>query len=231
MKFLAVDTATEACSLALQIGEQRLSRFICAGRSHTEQLLPMFQSLLAEAGLSPGQLDAYVCGVGPGSFAGVRIGVSFVKGLALAQDRPVVAVSSLAMLAAAAMAQGQERVLCAIDARMDEVYFAAFARDAAGLPALLGEPRVCAPGEVPRHEGSWAAAGSGWQRYEASLRAASAAQFSRIDAQALPQAEQALRIALPELRAGRTIGAAQLSPLYLRNKVALTLIEQRARPS
>src|SRR3546814_5034000 len=100
MNILALDTATEACSAALQLGDQVIARFEVAGRGHTQKLVPMVRGLLAEAGIAFAQLDAYVCGVGPGSFAGVRIGVSFVKGLALAHERPVVAVSSLAMLAA-----------------------------------------------------------------------------------------------------------------------------------
>lgn len=229
MNVLAVDTATEACSVALQIGEQRLSRFSRAGRSHTEQLLPMFQSLLAEAGLPASALDAYVCGVGPGSFAGVRIGVSFIKGLALAHERPVVGISSLAMLAAAALGEDGERVLCGIDARMNEVYFAAYARGQDGLPQPLGEAQVCAPQALAPQPGLWLAAGSAWSSYETALKEATGAQLLQVDAQALPHAEQALRLAAPALREGRTQSAAQLLPVYLRNKVALTLEEQRTR--
>src|SRR3546814_9528921 len=87
MNILALDTATEACSAALQLGDQVIARFEVAGRGHTQKLVPMVRGLLAEAGIAFAQLDAYVCGVGPGSFAGVRIGVSFVKGLALAHER------------------------------------------------------------------------------------------------------------------------------------------------
>lgn len=229
MKLLAIDTATEACSLAVQIDDRVLTRFAVAGRSHTEQLLPMLHALLGEAGIRPAQLDGYVCGIGPGSFAGVRIGVSFVKGLALGHERPVVGVSSLAMLAAPVLAAGAARVLVAIDARMNEVYFAAYARGVDGLPQLLGEAQVCAPQDVPVHAGDWHAAGSGWAAYEPALQAATQAHLLAIDAQALPHAEQALRIASADFAAGRTISAAQLAPAYLRNKVALTLVEQQAR--
>ncbi|WP_028079453.1 tRNA (adenosine(37)-N6)-threonylcarbamoyltransferase complex dimerization subunit type 1 TsaB [Solimonas soli] len=228
MNLLALDTATEACSVALSIDGRALARFEATARGHTEKLVPMVQALLAEAGIGYAQLDGYVCGVGPGSFAGVRIGVSFVKGLALAHERPVVGVSSLAMLALPPLRAGAARVLSAIDARMDEVYFAAYARAADGRPALLGDELICAPADVGVHDGEWTAAGSGW-RYVDALRAASGASLTAIDAAALPRAEDALAIAEAEFAAGRTISAARLLPRYLRNKVALTLAEQRAR--
>jgi len=227
MNLLALDTATEACSVALSVDGRILARYEATARGHTEKLVPMVQALLAEAGLGYAQLDGYVCGVGPGSFAGVRIGVSFVKGLALAHERPVVGVSSLSMLAQAAIDAGAKRVLAAIDARMDEVYFAAYARADDGRPALIGEERVCAPQDVGAQAGEWTVVGTGW-RYEETLRAASGATLLSVDAAALPRAEAALRLATPEFAAGRTITAAQLVPRYLRNKVALTLVEQRA---
>lgn len=229
MKILALDTATEACSVALQLGDQVIARFEVAGRSHTQKLVPMVRGLLADAGISFAQLDAYVCGVGPGSFAGVRIGVSFVKGLALAHDRPVVAVSSLAMLAAPVLAKGGAGVLTAIDARMNEVYFAAWTRDTDGLPQRVGEASVAAPAAVGPHAGVWHAVGSGWQAYRSELAAATGATLGDVDGGALPQARDALRLALPQLVAGTGISAAALVPEYLRNKVALTLREQQAR--
>jgi tRNA threonylcarbamoyladenosine biosynthesis protein TsaB len=168
-----------------------------------------------------------VCGVGPGSFAGVRIAVSYVKGLALAIDRPVYGVSSLAMLAQAAANRGAVQVLAAIDARMNEVYFGAFRRAEDGRVAAADAAVVCAPEAAPRSgPGHWAAAGSGWGTYESALRAATAATLEAVDGVALPAAEEALQIALPEFRAGHFFAADRLEPDYLRNKVALTLAEQ-----
>lgn len=230
---LAIDTATEACSAALLCDGRVLARFSNAGRTHTEQLMPMVLGLLAEAGLKFTQLDAYVCGVGPGSFAGVRIGVGYVKGLALAVDRPVAGVSSLAMLALPALrAQPQARVIAAIDARMDEVYLAQYVAAAEGLPQLVGAEQVCAPQAAVFAGDAEASAvigvGTGW-RYREPLQIALRLAPAQVDAQALPAAESALQLALPLLRAGGGIGADALQPVYLRNKVALTLVEQQAR--
>ncbi|HEY1075863.1 MAG TPA: tRNA (adenosine(37)-N6)-threonylcarbamoyltransferase complex dimerization subunit type 1 TsaB [Fontimonas sp.] len=229
---LAIDTATEACSAALQIDGRLLTRFDRAGRTHTEQLMPMVLGLMAEAGIGFAQLDGYVCGVGPGSFAGVRIGVGYVKGLALAVERPVVGVSSLAMLALPALdARPQAQVVAAIDARMDEIYLAQFRADAAGLPQRIGDEQVCPPAALALAPVGAAAVGvgSGWQRYRPELERALGAAPLEIDDQALPRAASALRIALPQLLAGAGIAADDLQPVYLRNKVALTLVEQQAR--
>lgn len=226
MKLLAIDTATEACSAALWLDGQVLPRFEKAGRTHTQLLIPMVQRLLGEAGCSFGQLDGIACGVGPGSFAGVRIAVSFVKGLSLTRDRPVVGVSSLAMLAQAAINRGAPQVLAAIDARMNEVYWGAYQRNAQGLAQLAGVEAVCAPPDVGAVGGVWAAVGSGWGSYEAALRAACGAQLSAVEGAALPAAQEALQLALPRFQSGQTIHAENLEPSYLRNKVALTLAEQ-----
>jgi tRNA threonylcarbamoyladenosine biosynthesis protein TsaB len=230
MNVLAIDTATEACSAALHIDGRVLARFEVAGRSHTERLMPMVHALMAEAGLAFAQLDGYVCGVGPGSFAGVRIGVGFVKGLALAFDRPVAPVSSLAALALPSLRAGHTQVLAAIDARLDEVYLGEYGTGVDGLPQLLAAERVCAPADAGvTMVGPWAAAGSGWSRYREALQAATGVDPVELRGYALPRAEDALTIGLPRLQAGQGIAVDALAPAYLRNKVALTLVEQRAR--
>lgn len=226
MKIFALDTATEACSVALWLDGVIVERFEIAGRDHTQRLPAMAHALMAEAGLAWSQLDGLVCGVGPGSFAGVRIGVAYTQGLALAHGQPVVGVSSLAMLAEGAGGAG--RVLAAIDARMDEVYFAAYRRDADGRLQAETEPRVCRPDAVPALAGAALAVGTGWGRYETVLRTATGAGLSGVDGEALPHAAAALALALPEFRAGRAGDAAILAPIYLRNRVALTLVEQAA---
>lgn len=227
MRLLAVDTATEACSVALDLDGRVVARFDAAGRSHTQQMLPMVHGVMAEAGLRFADLQGLVCGVGPGSFAGVRIGVGFVKGLALSLGLPVVAVSSLEMLAQDAIDAGAARVLCAIDARMDEVYLGAYDQGADGSARALTPPWICAP-RAFRFPGAgpWVGVGTGWARYEAELRLDPTGVVHRVQGAALPHATAALRLARSAFERGQTIDADALAPLYLRDKVALTLDEQ-----
>jgi tRNA threonylcarbamoyladenosine biosynthesis protein TsaB len=227
--YLAVDTATEACSVAVAIDGAVHERFEPMQREHTQRLLPMIQAVLAEAGTSVARLDGIACGIGPGSFAGLRIGLGVVKGLALARDVPVVGVSSLAMLAQRAIReQGAARVAAIIDARMNEVYFGAY-RAAAGLAEAVLADRVCAPGAVPAlPAGPWRGVGTGWGRYDAVVRAALGGEVDGVDPAALPHAHEALVLGVPVLRAGGGGSADALAPAYLRDRVALTLEEQAA---
>jgi len=144
MKLLALDTSTEACTVAIAVDGRAMERFSVGG-NHSEQILPMVQELLAEAGASLKELDAVVFGRGPGSFTGLRIAAGVTQGLAFGADRPVVPVSSLA-----ALAQGQnaDRVLAAFDARMQQVYWGAYVRGPGGLVELTGEESVLAPSEI-----------------------------------------------------------------------------------
>jgi tRNA threonylcarbamoyladenosine biosynthesis protein TsaB len=230
MRLLAVDTATEACSAALWLDGAVVERYQVAGRTHTERLLPLVQALLAEAGITPSQLDGLVAGIGPGSFAGVRIGVGLVKGLALGLDRPVVGITSLAMLAQRAIDAGALRVLACIDARMGEVYLGAFERGADGLAQSLQIDQVVPPAQVALGHlgGSWTAVGTGWGTYQAVLAERLPAAILSTDGAALPHAADALRLALPQFESGQAISADELAPAYLRDRVALTLVEQQA---
>lgn len=228
--YLAIDTATEACSVALWLDGQVSERFEPMQREHTARVLPLVRDVLAAAGTSLAQVDGLVCGIGPGSFAGLRIGVGVVKGLALARDLPVVGVSSLAMLAQRAMREyGATQVVAVIDARMNEVYGGVYRRDAAGHAVAMQPDQVCAAAAMPAlPAGPWSAVGTGWGRYEAELRQAVGVDLARIDAAALPHAEDALVLAVPEFAAGRAMSADALAPAYLRDRVALTLAEQAA---
>ena len=185
-----------------------------------------------QAGLHYSQLDGLVCGLGPGSFAGVRIGVAFAKGVALAHELPVVGVSSLALLAQRALsAAGAERVLVAIDARMGEVYFQSFGRGADGLAIALQDAVVAAPDAVTLSSeiGVWQAVGTGWGTYEAELRARLACEISGVDGAALPRAGDGFALAVPIFMRGEAQIADALQPIYLRNQVALTLLQQQQR--
>lgn len=229
MRLLAIDTATEACSVVLWLDGAVHERCEVAGRGHSQRLLPMLNALLADCGVTLGQVDGIACGIGPGSFAGVRIGVGFVKGLALGLDRPVLPVTSLAMLAQGAMRRhGAQQVLAAIDARMSEVYFQEFAA-VDGLAVGQGEAQVIAPAllDLPR-VGRYAAIGSGWGTHGEVLRGRTGAVLEPVDGAALPQARDALPLARVAFAAGQGVAAGALQPLYLRNRVALTKAEQEA---
>lgn len=229
MRLLAVDTATEACSAALWLDGVLIERFEVAGRTHTEKLLPLVQALLAEAGITPAQLDGLVAGIGPGSFAGVRIGVGLIKGLALGLDRPVVGVSSLAMLAQAAIRGGAQRVLPCIDARMNEIYLGAY-ESVDGLACALQPDQVLPPdqADLAGLAGDWTALGTGWGTYDAILRQRLPTIPLSVDAAALPHAADALLLALALFASGQAISADELAPAYLRDRLALTLAEQQA---
>lgn len=229
MRLLAIDTATEGLSIALLINGEVIEHYEVAGREHSTRLPLLVPALMAEAGISLRQLDGLVCGIGPGSFAGVRIGVSYLKGLALGLDRPVIGVTSLAMLAQRALiAQPEATALAAIDARMDEVYFAAY-RLQAGIAQPLAEETVgpAAAIAVPE-DGPFLAIGTGWGTHRDVLLATLPVAPLQLDSAALPHASAALAIAAPRLAAGQGTDASRLVPAYLRNRVALTKLEQQA---
>jgi tRNA threonylcarbamoyladenosine biosynthesis protein TsaB len=229
--FLAVDTATEACSVAVSMDGHIHELHEVAERGHTRRLLPMIQQILAAAGRPLSQLDGIVCGIGPGSFSGVRIGVGLVKGLALAADKPVAGVSSLAMLAQQAIRLRQETdIVPAIDARMNEVYLGVYRRGGDGLAIMQRPDGVSTADAVaPLPAGAWTGLGTGWAVHGGALRAALQQPITAAESSALPHAQDALTLALPEFASGRSIGADSLAPAYLRNRVALTLAEQKAR--
>jgi len=230
MKLLAFETSTEALSVALSIDGQVRERFELAPRRHAELALPWAEDLLAEAGVKRSQIDAIAVGRGPGAFTGVRLGIALAQGIALALDRPVAAVSTLAALAMRADASGNApRVLAAIDARMGEVYCASFElRD--GDTHALSEERVGTPDSVvvPGEEGGWIGVGTGFGALEGALSQRLASRLVSVDATQLPHAADVARLAAKSFARGEAIAAERIEPAYLRNNVALTLVEQQA---
>lgn len=229
MNLLAIETATEACSAALFCGERLLERSELAPRRHAELILPMIDALLAEAGLSRRQLDAIAVGRGPGAFTGVRLGISVAQGLALGLEVPVLPVSSLAALAQAAPL-GDASILAVIDARMGEVYAGAFRRGANGLVDAIGAESVGAADALLLPQSiHWCVVGTGWDAYRDPLHTRLPAAPLFADGQRYPQAGAVARLAAPRLAAGEGVAPELALPVYLRDKVALTLNEQRAR--
>ena len=201
MNILAIETATEAFSVAVLAGDQLFSHHEIAPRRHAELLLPTVDRLLADAGITLSDLDAVAFGRGPGAFTGVRIAVSAAQGLAFGVDKPVVAVSTLAALAQEALDAGHAQVLAAIDARMNEIYAGCFTADADGLAVAAGEEWIGAAAEFHTAPGDWYPTGTGTANT------------------ALPTATAVARLARRDLAAGLATTAEQAQPVYLRNKV------------
>ena len=215
---LALDTATEACSVALLHDGKVTSHYEVIPRLHAQKLLPMIKNLLAEAGVELSAVEAIAFGRGPGAFTGVRIAIGVVQGLAFALERPVLPVSNLAVLAQRAYReQGATQVAAAIDARMDEVYWGCY-REQAGEMCLVGSEAVLAPeaASLPADaSGDWFGAGTGWG-YAERLALKPYAQ----DAALLPHAEDLLTLARFAWARGEAIAADLAQPVYLRDKVA-----------
>jgi tRNA threonylcarbamoyladenosine biosynthesis protein TsaB len=226
MNLLAIETATECCSVALVAGARTFGRSELAPRRHAELLLPMCDEVLAEAGIDRRDLDALAVGRGPGAFTGVRLAISAAQGIALALGIPVVPVSSLAALAMQAPAHGAD-VLAVIDARMGEVYSGLFRRSREGVEAIGEETVGPADALRVRSAGAPSVIGTGWSSYRDAIEKALGSQPRWADGERYPQAADVARLAAPIAAAGGGIAADRVRPLYLRDKVALTLAEQR----
>ncbi len=223
MKILALDTATEACSVALAFGDTVLERYVELERGHAERLLPMVDELLGEAGASLGALDAIAFGRGPGGFTGVRLAASIAQGLAFGAGLGVVPVSDLAAVAqrAAVLNPGATQVLVVNDARMREVYWATFR--VSGEVAAIGEERVGASTEVllpsvPGGEASAIVAGRGLRAApELAERCRQAGMVALPGL--LPRATEVLLLARPVVAAGKVLPPERALPVYVRDKV------------
>jgi len=226
MKILAIDTATEACSAALLIDGEVTTKYQLAPREHSYLILKMIDDLLVQAGVSISNIDAIAFGCGPGSFMGLRIAAGVVQGIAFAHDIPVIPVSTLKAIAQRAYEEtNNSHILVAIDARMDEVYWAAWhLKNKQWI--LDGEEQVISPDRLSlseilsRSDDTWAGAGSGWASYKDRLLATVNGQLTTILPDCFPSAEAIVRLAVEELKTGNTMSAAEAIPVYLRNDVA-----------
>ena len=229
MRILALDTSTEWCSVAVGDGTRwhRLDEH--AGQAHSERVLPMVHAALAEAGWSLAELDGIAFGAGPGSFTGIRIGCGVAQGLAFGADLPVAPIPTLAALAQEVFrAHGWTRVVACLDARMREIYLAAYMRSNEGWREWAAAS-VVSPAEAPRvspvERANTYGAGNGFSAYPALV-----SQFALVAAagDARPSAQSIGELALPRLIAGEGVAAVDAAPFYVRQRVALTAIEQAA---
>jgi tRNA threonylcarbamoyladenosine biosynthesis protein TsaB len=177
----------------------------------------MIESLLSKAGLTLAELDAIAFGCGPGSFTGIRIAASLAQGLAFAHHLPVIPVSSLAAAAQAAyLEHGVTKLIVAVDARMGQIYFAAYQVENNIVFPVIAE-QLLAPDAIPLVPGEgWVAIGDGWGVYESALLAGVGAQPLQIDANRVPTAEAVLSLAKEKFNKGDWVGAAEALPVYLR---------------
>jgi tRNA threonylcarbamoyladenosine biosynthesis protein TsaB len=225
VNLFAVETSSELCSVALlRDGELFVEEVVAANR-HAELLVPMVRRIFARARLKPADMDAFAFGQGPGAFTGIRIACGLVQGLAFGAGRPVVPVPSLLALAEQS---NERRVIAALDARMGEAYLAAYARGAQDWDEVIA-PRLAAADSLPTLPGrSWVASGSGFDQHAWLRDHYREAIEMRLEGD-LPRAGAVARIAARRLGRGEAVAAERAAPLYLRDKVALTTGERRAK--
>ncbi|MEZ2683532.1 tRNA (adenosine(37)-N6)-threonylcarbamoyltransferase complex dimerization subunit type 1 TsaB [Proteus vulgaris] len=222
MRILAIDTATESCSVAVWNEGVVASRFEISPREHTQKILPMVKSALEEANLTLQSLNVLAFGRGPGSFTGVRIGVGVAQGIALGAELPMIGISSLATMAEGVFrTTGIKQVLVAIDARMGEIYCAQYQRNDEGI--WLGEETEAVM--KPEHfadallstTGTWAMAGTGWQAYPELKETL---PFTVVETDiTLPAAQDMLPLAVTAWHEGKATRVEEAEPVYLRNEV------------
>lgn len=226
-KLLAIDSATEFCSVAYSDGQQLIIRGEEAPRRHADLLLPYVEAVLAEAQVALADLDAIVVGRGPGSFTGVRIAAGIAQGLAFSQNLPLVGISSLqAMAQQAWRLHGVTRVIAAIDARMGEVY-AGTCRQVDGLMIQEQADVVCAPLSILstlqlslKGNETFAGVGTGFETYTSELiNALQPAQVKHLDDVRFPHAQDMLALGRAKFLAGEALKATEFDLDYVRNEV------------
>lgn len=219
---LAIDTSTEACSVALLMGVEVIEQFEVARQRHTELVLPMVDVILEEAGISIASVDVLAFGRGPGSFTGIRIGTGVVQGIALGAGLPVAPVSSLAAIAQGVYRTGgHKQVIAAIDARMQEIYWGCFQLDEKGYMQATQAEVVAKPEGLPLPAGdNWFAAGTAWSAYEDELNSLINEKVKEYDGDYLPHAQDIATLARDVIEKGQLVSADCVEPVYLRNEVA-----------
>jgi len=217
MRFAAIETSTEWCSVAVWADGEIAALERRAVNRHSELALPMLQTLMGKS-----SLDAVAFGAGPGAFTGLRIACGLAQGLALARGLPVIGISTLEALA---QESGAARVVACLDARMREVYYAALEKRAGRWHEVIAAQCV-APQSAPRPPGEgWVGCGNGFEVYGEALKAKVSVMKPAIH----PTAVAVAQLAAPRLAAGEGVDAALAAPVYVRDKVAFTKEELERR--
>ncbi|NMG45600.1 tRNA (adenosine(37)-N6)-threonylcarbamoyltransferase complex dimerization subunit type 1 TsaB [Aromatoleum toluvorans] len=226
MKILSIETSCEHASVALLIDGETVERRLEGHSNHSERLLPTLKTLLAEAGLALVALDAIAFGAGPGAFTGLRLACGVTQGLAMGADLGVAPVCSLEALA---LQGAGDSIYVATDARMGEVYSAAY-RMRDGFPLEVVPPGCCAPElmTLPA-EGKWFGIGSAFAAYGDRIPPAVLEGLEAAERDAVPRAADVALLGARLARDGGLVAAELAAPLYVRDKVALTTAERLAR--
>lgn len=225
MNLLALDTSTEYLSLALQVQGEVFSYHAHVGNATSQHILPQISALLTQANIHLNQLDGIAFGAGPGSFTGVRIAAGVTQGLAMSANLPVVPICTLLALAHDA---GHEKIIACLDARMNEIYHAVYEKKAGEWVEVVA-PNVCAAQHAPKVVGGdWVGVGNGWLSDGEALQAVYDNQIKSVQQNLIPTARAILALAAPKFLAKDTLPAAEAIPIYIRNKVAMTIAERES---
>ena len=224
MKLLALDTSSDACSVALQLDNTISETHVVEPKQHTRLLMPMIRDSLHDAGVQLQDLDAIILGNGPGSFIGMRIAASVAQGLAFGSGLKIVPVSSMAAVAAEVMeTYSAAEVIVAQDARMNEAYLGIYRDDGDGIPTAVTDevlqPIEKIDGLAAANAAELFAAGQAWKKYPALLELNRAAISEIVDVR-YPKARYLLGLGTRAWQAGEAIAPENLAPAYIRTKVA-----------
>jgi tRNA threonylcarbamoyladenosine biosynthesis protein TsaB len=220
VKLLAIDTSSDACSVALRVDEDLVDEHVVGEREHTSILVPMIERLLREGEIAMPELDAVVLGNGPGSFIGMRIGASVAQGICYGAGLKLVPISSLVAVAAETIDRHDaEHILVAQDARMHEVYLGRYRRDSDGLPVATSDEEIHAIGVIDGLAEQYVAAGAAWEKFPKLLQD-NRGRISEVAPIRLPRAAYLLDSGARMVREGGSIPPNALLPSYIRVKVA-----------
>lgn len=231
---LAIDTSTDACSVALYAQGKYTSVHEVIPRGHSGRLMPMLQEILPSGDLRAIGVDAIAYTVGPGSFTGLRIAASAVQGLAFANDIPAIPVSTLACLAQTAfrheLVNSNDCVLSTLDARMNEIYWSLF-RFEDGLAQLVIGPQVCHPSElVIDNSTAWLQGVGGGLKYLELMPSSIRDRLQCAAPEILPSAVDLIPLAIELLNRGEVQSATEVSPIYVRDEISWKKLAEQGKP-
>lgn len=218
-KILAIETSTDACSVALHNGNKIIDRFAIAPQQHTKIILPMIQELLTETKLTLKQLDAIAFGCGPGSFTGARLAASITQGIALGANLPVLQISSLRALAQETLVElGKTKVYVAQDARMQEIYWGEYQVDPNGIMQAITPDQLMSPMQIKNIVNyDFACVGQAWKIYRDIL--SERCNMYQIEFKIYPQAKYLAQIAASDFAKGLAVSPEEALPTYLRENI------------